>query len=99
MVASSAAKSRRLSMVRAPSPSRPLRRKDARSCAHHEFVQERLLPVGRLNNRRAWATRWVASSGRLRPSLSLFAFALRDLGQVSGAIAGLFPERYRAAEP
>src|SRR5262249_22378224 len=46
-----------------PSPSRPLRREGARSCAHHEFVQERLLPGGRLNNRRAWATRWVASSG------------------------------------
>src|SRR6266478_9743787 len=59
MVASSAAKPRRLNMVRAPSPSRPLRREGARSCAHHEVVQERLLPGGHLNNRRAWATRWV----------------------------------------
>src|SRR5437660_11330157 len=98
MVASSAAKSRRLSMVRAPSPSRPLRRKDARSCAHHEFVQERLLPGGRLNNRRAWATRWVASSGRLRASFSLFAFALRDRGQISVAIDGLFAHVFPAAE-
>src|SRR6516165_7438239 len=46
-----------------PSPSRPLRREGARSCAHLEFVQERLLPVGCLDNRRARATRRVASSG------------------------------------
>jgi hypothetical protein len=76
----------------------PLRREGARSCAHHEFVQERLLPGGRLNNRRAWATRWVASSGRLRASFSLFAFALRDRGQVSVAIDCLFAHVFPAAE-
>src|SRR5438128_9788504 len=67
MVASSAAKPRRLSMVRTPSPSRPLRREGARSCAHHQFVQERLLPGGRLNNRRAWATRWGRPRDRSHP--------------------------------
>src|SRR6478609_4928555 len=103
MVASSAAKPRRLGIGRTPSPSRPLRREGARACAHHAFVQERLLPGGRLNNRRAWATRWVGHAigrilGRLRASFSLFAFALRDRGQISVAVDGLLAHVFPATE-
>src|ERR1700747_2021501 len=48
---------------------------------------------------RDWsATRWVASLGRLRASFSLFAFALRDRGQISVAIDGLFANVFPAAE-
>src|SRR6516164_1062356 len=81
-----------------PSPSRPLRREGARSCAHLEFVQATAGWVPGQPPRAGYATGRILGRLQASLSLSLLAFALRDRGQISVAIDGLFTHVFPAAE-